>query len=294
MALSAIQVTLGSARIQNVSVTSWGDKSTPAINVTNGPADVHLENVRCTIGGGIYSTAGDDSTIVNCEVISPEGAGITVFGATGPVSVIGNRVEGAATDADSTTGAFVLDGDGSGDDAEIVFVGNVGSSTFGPGLFADDLYGLVATNNRLRGSAHGVELVSLRSSQFSDNVIDGSPGFDGPYLSWHGIRISDCSDTTVANNRVIEPGQETSNTYDGINVLGNSDRNTFVSNTIQPGTAVVVRYGINIGTATCNDNVVVGNNFGGSALYATGPFNNAGTSTVTTYTGGAVGDNVTY
>jgi hypothetical protein len=92
---------------------------------------------------------------------------------------------------------------------------------------------------------------------------------------------------------IWEPGWDATNAYDGIVLSANVEQCLISSNLVQPA-ATFTRYGINIGTATCDSNVVVGNNLGGSAGYGSGPLNNAGTGTILSYTGGAVGDNVTY
>lgn len=141
--------------------------------------------------------------------------------------------------------------------------------------------------NDLTPTGYGVKLEDLIRSTFTGNTIRR--------FGQHGLWLTDCSHNVIADNVIDECGRQTTNTYDGIHLDGDSNGNHLTGNLIVPSTTGnTMRYGINVGSATCDDNAIVSNNYGGSASYGSGPFNDAGTNTITTYTGGAVGDNVTY
>jgi hypothetical protein len=98
----------------------------------------------------------------------------------------------------------------------------------------------------------------------------------------HGIEVAGSSDVTIRSNVVDEPGQGTTNTFDGIILSGDSNVNAVVGNTVKPsGVGNTTRYGVNVSAATCDDNVVADNWLGPIATYGTGSFNNAGTGTIT-------------
>lgn len=280
MALTAIQANGSNVTIRDVGIVTIGDEDVAAISVIGAFQNVKIRNVRLSSSGAILMTGGDGSEIVGCDSRFPRGAGIVVDGPTGPLTIAQNRVEGSSINAANPTAAIVIDGDGSGDDLELILVDNFASSTFGPGMSVTDVAGAVIDGNRLRGSSHGLELDNVRSSTITDNDIDGYPGLAGPYLSWHGIVMNDVVDSTVANNKVANPGQETADTYDGIHLSGNTDRNLIVGNRVIPEPAST-RYGINVSAATCDANVINGNHLGAAADYASGAFNDAGTGTVT-------------
>jgi hypothetical protein len=130
-----------------------------------------------------------------------------------------------------------------------------------------------------------VYLDMLRDSVVANNQIRNA--------TQTGIEINDCDRVNVSDNVIWEAGWDAVNTYDAILLTADTNECHVTGNSVEPS-ASNTRYGINIGTATCNSNVVVGNNLGGSADYGSGPINNAGTGTVLSYAGGAVGDNVTY
>ena len=113
----------------------------------------------------------------------------------------------------------------------------------------------------------------------------------------HGIHLIDSSECTIEGNHI--GGSKTSlnhlaadDTYDGVILAGNSDRNFIHGNKIfGTGATNQHRYAINISAATCDDNVVVNNDLRPSANFVSGQYNDAGTGTINTYPAGAAGDN---
>lgn len=108
----------------------------------------------------------------------------------------------------------------------------------------------------------------------------------------HGIRISGATNLICVNNHLLDVSRDTTNSYDGIFLEGDSDDNLIQGNKIVPAVSGnVARYGINLSAATCDDNVVVGNDLRPSASFGTGAYNDSGTGTINTYPAGAAGDN---
>jgi parallel beta-helix repeat protein len=98
------------------------------------------------------------------------------------------------------------------------------------------------------------------------------------YLSpTHGIHLNDSSDNQVSGNYVDSAGQTADDTYDGIYVDGNSDRNKITENIVRYDPTTKSRYGVNISASTCDENLVDGNDLLNSG--ATGEYNDAGTGT---------------
>lgn len=97
-----------------------------------------------------------------------------------------------------------------------------------------------------------------------------------------GIVLLDSSDCSVRNCDIIGAGQATDNTYAGIKLDGDSNRNNVQGNTVRYAGANHTAYGIRIDDATCDDNYVSNNdllNSGDTANYSdagTGTINAAG------------------
>lgn len=94
----------------------------------------------------------------------------------------------------------------------------------------------------------------------------------------HGIRVLD-SDRNRLSGQVIDAGKDTNNTYDGVFIEGDSDRNRTEFTVTYPGAGNRMRYGLNISAATV-DNHVEASILDGTG--ATANFNDAGTGTVLT------------
>jgi parallel beta-helix repeat protein len=133
----------------------------------------------------------------------------------------------------------------------------------------------------------------VANNQVKDIYLTGCTrniiGENRVYLSdTHGIHLNDSNDNQVSGNYVDSAGQTADDTYDGIYVDGNSDRNKVTENIVRYDPTTKSRYGINISAATCDENLVEGNDLLNSG--ATAEFNDAGTNTRGTQgLGGTVG-----
>ena len=159
-------------------------------------------------------------------------------------------------------------------------IGNVSS-----GILLTDVEDAVVTGNTLNGA--GVNVTACVAVTVAGNTV-GKP-FD------HGITLTDTSDSTVTGNTVDHTAVSlTDNTYDGIHLAGNSDRNHITGNLViaNPSGTHRTRYGINVSAATCDLNSYVGNRATG--VFGTAAYNDAGTGTVNVWPGAAApqGDNL--
>jgi parallel beta-helix repeat protein len=93
----------------------------------------------------------------------------------------------------------------------------------------------------------------------------------------HGISITDSSHNRLSG-QVIDAGKDTNNTYDGVILAGNSDRNRTAFTVTYLGSGNQARYGLNISASTCDSNIEASLLLAGS----TGHYNDAGTGTVAT------------
>lgn len=191
--------------------------------------------------------------VADNQIHSPEG-GIRLFGDGGAVTqatVIGNMI------IDSTDTAIVLD---TVEDA-VVNGNRIHSTSLATAVLLDGCNKIVVVGNGILES------------------------------DFHGVSLVDSSDCLIEANHITDPSLDATNTYDGINLAGDSDDNTLFGNVIL--TTGDARYGINIGAGTCNTNAYIGNRALGS--FGTGAYGNSGTGTVNTWpgAGGAQGDNLT-
>ena len=95
----------------------------------------------------------------------------------------------------------------------------------------------------------------------------------------HGFKVIDSGYNRLGG--VIEnAGVETNNTYDAVNLSGDSDFNRLAF-TVRDnaGGGNRMRYGVNISASTCNTNIEASLLIG---VGATGPYNDSGTDTRTT------------
>ena len=163
--------------------------------------------------------------------------------------------------------------------------GVVGNLIFGDGsqigVRVDDTSNTVISDNRIVSTLNGVYLLgspTTASIVVVGNVVE-SPG-------QHGLVLSGCDDSIIEGNLIVEPGGDTNNTYDGVFLDGDSDRNMIVGNKVIPATGGnATRYGVNVSAATCDTNVVADNMLIPSGTFGTGSFNDAGTGTVTSRDG---------
>lgn len=275
--MAAIFVSVGPAVIDDVLIVGIGDATTPAIHMDAG-INMHVLNVECRDGGGILTNAGDGSSVKGCHVEDPDGYGIKVEGSTGGLVVSNNTVRGASQSA--SVAGLVIDGDGNGT-RDVVVAGNHIESTVA-GISVTDVDGLVMVGNAVRSYGIGINCSDVNGSTIAGNNIAGFDGIDIE-LGEHGIVLTDSSDNNISDNVITEPGVDTNNTFDGIRLAGDSNRNHVHANSVRPSQAAnATRYGINISASTCDDNVVADNMLGAAADYGTGAYNDAGTGTVTT------------
>jgi hypothetical protein len=158
----------------------------------------------------------------------------------------------------------------------ITIVGNTMENASFGGVRLDGVTDGLVSGNFLEGTGapSGISLESCSNISVTDNDVGG-------YVGGHGISLTDTSDSLIAENLIVEPSQDTTNTYDGIILSGNSDRNTIANNKITAKTTVPQpRYAINVSAATCNDNRIHSNDTGVAGDYATAEFNDAGTGTM--------------
>jgi hypothetical protein len=275
--MPGISVSIGPAEIENVRVIGLGDDIDPAVSVTGGPINVRLRGVECYTGGGILFEAGDGSSIEQCHVEDSKGYGILVSGATGQVAIVGNTMRGTSTD--DLVAGLIVDGDGAAA-RDITVTGNsIEGGVDGVQLL--DVSSVTFTGNTVKAFRTGVTVSGVDGSAITGNTVAGFSGFSGFELNQHGIVVTDSSDNVIAGNVVDQPGQGTDDTYDGIILSGDSDRNLVSGNRVVPSAAAnATRYGVNVSAATCNDNVVDGNFLGDASVYGTGSYNNAGTGTI--------------
>ncbi len=140
-----------------------------------------------------------------------------------------------------------------------------------------------------------IDITDCDEAQINDNKIWG-PVLDGIEVNGctrasvnnnhigragqHGIQIIASSDCIISGNIIPEPGQTTTNTYDGIILSGDGDKNYVHGNKVVPKTtAPFPRYGVNVSASTNDDTKVGFNDLGVDADYGTGTVNDAGTGT---------------
>ena len=185
-----------------------------------------------------------------------------------------------------------------------VIVGNtVGDASPGISHGAGDLAVIVGN------TTSGIAVTGVRDAVVAGNILNG----EGVSLSGctavtvsgntvlapfnHGVGLTDSSDSTVSGNTIdnLNSNSVPDNTYDGINLAGNSDRNHVTGNLIIANDDPTrrTRYGVNVSAATCDLNSYVGNRATGT--FGTAPYNDAGTGSINTWpgAGGAQGDNLT-
>lgn len=147
--------------------------------------------------------------------------------------------------------------------------------------------GVTVTNNTIRSTAgSGIRIDS------GSNGHDIDSNFIA-VAAEHGIELNGVSRIHVHGNRLETIGGETTNTFDGILLEANVDNCHVADNWVRPRTSgATTRYGINVAASTCDNNVIVGNDLGGTAGYGTDALNDSGTGTILSYPGDATyGDN---
>lgn len=130
-------------------------------------------------------------------------------------------------------------------------------------------YNTITGNNCLGNGGAGVNLTTSDGNTINSNVAKGN-GYDG-------ICLSASDNNTVIGNSCLENSQAADTAGEGI-CISDSDFNLISGNICRRGVGANQHgYGIHIVEATCDFNMIEGNN-----LYAsgrTGAFNDAGTNT---------------
>lgn len=134
----------------------------------------------------------------------------------------------------------------------------------------------IITQNTCKSNSYGVWLYSADYNIVALNtcILNDS----------HGIYLETSNHNTLQINTCKENSQETTNTYDDIN-LNASDYNNIQGNICRAGGQTnKPKYGINISGATCGGNTVVNNDLYDDG-FGTGGYNDSGTDTITVHPG---------
>lgn len=190
-------------------------------------------------------------------------------GVYGQVHFVDNFIGGASIGGASTSAALEIVGLDD-DTPPIVVAGNI-LQVVGNAIRMVDCHHVIVSANRLTGfERHGIWLVNSHNNRIVDNVIGDQ----------------------AAPNSLGYPLANA--TYDAILLADNSDKNFVTGNMCLELTSATNRwrYAINVSTADCNANVVIGNDIRQAGV--TARYNDAGTATINTWAGGAgaAGDNV--
>lgn len=233
----------------------------------NGPdSSLVITGDRCDAFGLTVSNESVNGNIVvqsnDCHIYNIEGAisQLAIIEVTGDRALIQN-----VTSQLGTSGCAVR------------LNGSNGSVVNGVTSRADENGLIVLDSDRWQATDIYVE-----ASDTAGIIIDGSNNGRLEAIVYqagqHGIRVLD-SDRNRLGGLVIDAGKDTNNTYDGVFIEGDSDRNRTEFTVTYPGTGNRMRYGLNISAATV-DNHVEASILDGTG--ATGNYNNAGTGTVVT------------
>jgi parallel beta-helix repeat protein len=176
---------------------------------------------------------------------------------------------------------FICDNFSDGNDLGAIRVKNAGNVVVdGNWVYYDDVETIVlqnvtlaqVTNNQV-GDGYGIKLDTCTHSEVSGNTVS--------LATHHGIWMLDCTDCSVVNNEVAGASVGTDNTYSGIIIDGNSDRNLVQGNRIRhAGQTNKPLYGIRIDDSTCDKNIVGANSLVNSTKTSGNEFSDAGTGTV--------------
>lgn len=154
------------------------------------------------------------------------------------------------------------------------------------------------TNNQIYDSGdYGVQVLSVNEAEVIGNIVVGADvvGIQLNGASYcsvhsndvrqgnrHGIQLVGASHNNVQGNTCIQNGLDAAATYDNINLATNCDYNNVQGNLCrrETGAGNQSRYGINIQTTDCDNNLVTNNDLynGGATLN----LRDNGTGTVTT------------
>lgn len=236
---------------------------------------VTFEGTTHLLDVGIFSTGVDlPASAVDFHAVDCEMRGLTLASGTF------QRVDLTSC---QFSGAVVLNGGGSFQYANLnnCFISNGGLTV--TGAWSYGFYAQVRVNTGtilLDGVTDAVldivgsNLVTVILNESHRNTIR----LNTIETSQHGIRFTDSSDNRVEGH-ITNAGRQTTNTYDGVFMDGDSDRNRTALTVTYLGSGSQMRYGANISASTCDNNVEASILTGSGA---TGNFNDAGTGTVLT------------
>lgn len=211
-----------------------------------------------------------DNTMVNTSGTANDQASVVVGGQSTPsveTVIAHNNISSCDNYGIRTSGfAHIHHNTINGSDDSAIRVGSPG--------------GIITHNNINNAGFYGIEVVLGNTTE--GGLIQGNTIHNSQR---HGIFV-DQPDWRIFDNRIFGAGQATADTYDGIHI--DHDHAHLSRNSID-GDSGQTRYGINIAAGT--GSIVVGNDLNASADYGTGLLNDSGTSTVTAFPGGAIGDN---
>jgi hypothetical protein len=227
----------------------------------------------CTVGVLIGSTDAFDNLLIQGNIIesfTENGVRLNLAGVSfnSPFQIVGNTIwvgTGAGGGAATNAGVYVL-----------------GNGTNTPAFnVSDNVFHDLANQS-------AIIVEAVEGGQVVDNLIQN--------VGRNGIVLDDANDMNVAGNNIgwafASNKLAANNTYDGIRLEGDSDRNLIEHNKVWgTGQANKFRYALNVSAATCDINAIVGNDLRPAGNFATGQYNDAGTGTVNAYPAGAAGDN---
>lgn len=149
-------------------------------------------------------------------------------------------------------------------------IGNTIAHAVGSGILIDCAHRTTITGNTVQNSGeYGIYIAFATYVIVSGNACHEN--------GEHGIYLSQAHHCTIVGNECLSNSQATTNTSDGIRFSA-ADDNLISNNVCRQGAlANKPKYGINISNATCDRNLVIGNNLHDSG--ATAPINDAGTNT---------------
>lgn len=229
----------------------------------------------CYAGGTIDFNGGDQIVVTGNILGSTIDLGTTVQ----DVAIVGNTfwTPGGSVDA-ILNGASVTG---------LVFVGNSVFESFGyEAVILSSSSDCVISGNTFDGITAGIALTSCTDVIVANNHLGG----DG-YLGEYGVILTTSNNCSVTGNVILEPGQDTDDTFDGLTIGG--DDNLVTGNKVVPsGQANATRYGINI-TGGSN-NAVFANYLGDSSTYGTADSVDSGTNTIVAASGGVIGGQFAY
>ena len=223
-------------------------------------------------GGAVLFEFGTlNSVITNC-ILEAEGATLPT------VSIHGQniRVTNNYILADNDANGFAMSVLSFSDSNHIIANNNI----YGPGgITLSDSDGTNISGNNIAasftGASSGIHLTGgIGQAIISNNIIRD--------FGRQGVHVDSAEECSITNNLIMNCGQQTTNTYDGIFLEGGAIAGTVDQLNVQ-GNQIRgsdTRYGINVSGAGATDNLVTNNDLLFSGVTAS--FNNTGAGTIVT------------